>query len=249
MRVLFSLALLSATACIAYPQHKAQRTDAFTVPADGLHGLKCQSQNGAIRVAGDSRLDRIEVKVEISVRGQTQAEADASLGRLEVVKETRDGLLHLSCKRPDDLPDDSSPGFAFTVRVPERCLLELSTHNGSVEVQGTRGDLTLATHNGGVRADVTSGKLQIATHNGTVEVTARGGEAISGTIETHNGAVGLAVPDGASTKVKVRTHNGSIEVGGAARALVKNKRSAEAVYGDGRGELAVTTSNGSVRLQ
>jgi hypothetical protein len=195
----------------------------------------------------DREIDRIEVKADISVRGHAGG-SDATCC-CRVARETVDGMLHLHGKHPKDPPDNSSPSFAFTVKVPERCLLALSTHNGAIDVRGTIGDATLATHNGGVVADVTSAKLQVETHNGRVELTARGSEAVSGSIASHNGSVTLALPDGAGAKVEASTHNGGIEVGGAARTLARSKNRLEASYGDGQGSLTVTTHNGGVQLK
>ncbi len=248
MRILTLLFLLPA-ACGTYPQFVARRTLQFEVPAAEIRGLSCTSHNGGVEVRGEPGRTAIAVAVTLSVRGQTQEEADANLQRLDVARETKDGVLSLAGVQPEGLPMHCSPSFGFVVTAPRQIAVVAKSHNGSIEVVGTAGELDLLTHNGEVTADAHSGKVAIVSYNGDVTVTARGAEPVHGSIETHNGSIELAIPEGAGAKVAAATHNGSIEVAAPARLVEGGKRSAEAVYGDGRGALRATTHNGDVTLR
>ncbi len=248
MRLLPLLALLPV-ACTTTPQFEAKRTVDFTVPAAGIETLRCTSHNGAIVVAGDDGASEFAVRVVISVRGDTQEEADANLQLLDVDRATRDNTLELAGKIHQELPGNCSPGFAFTVTAPKRCHLDLVTHNGSLDVKGTEGRVNLMTHNGQVVADVTSAQLDVVSHNGAIALSARGSEPVNGKIESHNGAVMVTLPADIGTNVVASTSNGGIDVDGAAQIVSAGKKRVEASYGKGSGKLSVSTHNGSVRLR
>ncbi|MCA8963772.1 MAG: DUF4097 family beta strand repeat protein [Planctomycetes bacterium] len=243
MRLLPLLVLLPAC---SVPTYEASRTVDFTVPAAGIAALSCTSHNGAIVVVGENGRQEFAVRVEITARGNTQAEADDNLAQLDVDRATSDGVLRLVGKVPEELPGSCSPVFAFTVTVPRDCGLELETHNGSIEVKDTKGRVSLQTHNGKVVADVTSTDLDVVTHNGSISLTANGDAPINGRVESHNGSVNVKLPPGNGTKVSARSGNGSVNVKGAARVDGKGENSAEVSYGEGNGKLSVSTHNGAV---
>lgn len=248
MRVLPLLVLLPA-ACTMHPSHVASRVVDFTVPATGIEALRCTSHNGAIVVFGESGRTEFSVRVEISAHGNSQAEADANLAQLDVDRATRDGVLTLVGKVPDGIAQDCSPGFAFTVTAPRDCQLALETHNGSVEVKGTKGRVEVQTHNGEIIADVASNQLDVVTHNGSIALTVSGTEPVNGKVESHNGSVTVQLPQGSGTNVVATSGNGGVDVGGGARVIGKGKNSAEVAYGEGHGKLSVSTHNGAVRVR
>lgn len=248
MRVLPLLFLLP-TACTIHPSHEARRVVDFTVPAAGIEALRCTSHNGAIVVIGASGRSDYAVRVEITAHGNSQEEADANLAQLDVDRTTREGVLTLAGKVPDGMPMVCSPGFAFTVTAPQDCRLALETHNGSIEVKGTKGRVDLQTHNGEVVADVTTGQVDVVTHNGSISLTVSGNEPVNGKVESHNGSVTVQLPQGSGTNVVASSDNGKVDVGGHARVTGEGKSRVEASYGEGNGKLSVSTHNGAVSVR
>lgn len=248
MRILPLLLFLPA-ACSSHLPYVASRTVEFTLPAAGVDSLQCTSHNGAILVTGAADCSEVKVRVDLSVRGATQAEADDNLTQLEVVRGVDAGTVKLAGKAPDKLSNNHSPSFAFTVTVPRDCKLALQAHNGAIEARGTRGNVALVTHNGRVVADVETTAVKVVTHNGAIDLTARGNEPIAGQVETHNGSVRLALAEGASSTVRAQTHNGGIDVADGIRADRRGRTAVDATYGNGEGKLEVSTHNGGVSLQ
>ncbi len=202
------LFLLAVPAC-SYPKHVAKRSVAFDAPAAALQRLECSSHNGRIEVVGDPDATMVTVRAELSVRGETPADAEANLALLQVGQETDGGTLRLAGRWPRDVLARMSPAFAFTITVPARL------------------ELALVTHNGGLRAVDVAGATQATTHNGDVSVAFPGAVDAAFTARTHNGStsdggrlaeasVGRRELSGrlgaGSGAIVVTTHNGNVTI-------------------------------------
>lgn len=243
------LALLLLAPCCALPEHEAVGVQEFAVPAAALSALQVISHNGAISVAGTPAAQEVQVRVEIRVRGWSEAEARDNLARLEVSREQREGTLILAGKVPEDLDETCSPSFSFAVTAPDRLAARLDSHNGDVTVRGLAGALAVATHNGGVEVRAEPPRLTVATHNGTVVAELGGAGDLSGAITTHNGSVSVAIDRQRSVTVDAATHNGATAAAADYRVERRGEDSLRAVLGSGAGRLQVTTHNGSVVLR
>ena len=132
-------------------------------------------------------------------------------------------------------------------------IIEVEANNGRVEAKGieTR-SLTIHGSNGRVIAENVAiagedAKLDLKASNGKIEFTGRlapGGEY---TVEGSNGSVSVTLPSDADTTVTASVSNGSVH---ASNGITVNEdgENKTAKYGEGRGALSVSTSNGSVYL-
>jgi hypothetical protein len=115
----------------------------------------------------------------------------------------------------------------FSVEVPRGVLVQVSSGNGDVTVDGATAQVHAASGNGDVRVGAGAGQVNISTGNGTVMVDGARGpvRASSG-----NGRVSVSTAQG---PVNASTGNGRIEVSIASRAV---------------GDMEFSSGNGTVQL-
>lgn len=220
----------------------------FTVPAAGLQGVACTSHNGAVVVAGAARVT-YEVAVVLTAFGSSPAAAEANLALLDVRPEVVDGVLQLAGTQAAGWSWHEAPSFAFTIQMPAAGAANLTTHNGSVAVQGLTGQLAARTHNGGMQVNVAAAQVALETYNGGMQFTSLLAGPLNGSLKTHNGSISIALAAGASTKLSARTHNGSLRSEGEVPWQRSARNLGTAQFGSGEGQLVVETYNGSVRIR
>lgn len=246
MRTLLLLPFLAA--CTITPAFVATKVVEVEIPAATLQSLACESHNGAISVTGAST-DTIKLRVEMSVRGVTQEEADGNLARLDLGREQTETQLKLFGRYPQKELCNRSPSFAFTMTAPAALALQLTTHNGNVTTNAITGPVVVTTHNGRIGGQVDGAQLTATTHNGDIALQVGGSGNLEGAIETHNGDVELQFAGARNAAIEASTHNGRLSATGAAAVLESRRSWLRARVGDGTGKLAVTTHNGDVTLR
>ena len=246
MRAVLLLPFLAA--CFNHPQFVANKVIEAEVPAVAVQQLVCESHNGDIEATG-APAETIVLRVEMSVRGMTQEEADANLQLLELGREKVGDRLRLFGKYPANALDNRSPSFAFTLIVPARLALHLESHNGDIVARSVGGTVVATTHNGRIQAELAGAKVALKTHNGDVQLRLEGTAPLDGTVESHNGEVGILFGSGRAAAIAANPHNGRITTGGQVRVLEKGEDSLRGQVGEGGGKLTVTTHNGDITLQ
>jgi hypothetical protein len=248
MRQLLLLVPVLAAGC-AYPGFKASRVVELAIPAHALRELACDSHNGDIRVTGDASGDEIALRAELSVRGFTQAEADANLHLLEIGREEKDGVLRVWGKYPTGELINRSPSFTFVVKVPPRFAVRLESHNGDVVATGIDGAAAMTTHNGDIGGSLRGSPVAVTTHNGDIEVQLGHAGAVDAKLHSHNGDIDVALAQGLGARIEASTHNGKITPPAVLTEAVVRRRSLTAKFGDGAGKLVVDTQNGDVTIR
>jgi hypothetical protein len=241
------LLLFALTACNV-PAFVAQRQRELREPATGLLSLSCRTDNGGIEVRGVAGADAIAIRVVMQARGDSRAEADANVAKLDVAVERHGAELALRGVWPDELDEDCSPSFAFTIEVPPELALQLVSHNGGLRAFDVSGDLHAGTHNGRIEARTGAGTVDLESHNGPIELQLDGTGPVRGHVRSHNGAVAVDL-GGRAAEVLASTHNGTIAV---ARPEVETDRSDNSVLlrvGGGGSELQLITHNGDVTVR
>lgn len=243
------LAVPFLTAACVFPNYKAVKVVELSVPAERLTTLDCESHNGDILVNGDPAVTEIALRAEISVRGFSQAEADANLHLLEIGREDRGDTLRLYGKYPAGELNNRSPSFKFTMKVPQRLALKLESHNGGIQANEVTGATTILTHNGDIGGALHARHVAATTHNGDIHLRLAGAGDLDGEVRSHNGDIVLAMAEGVGTRIKATTHNGKITPPKQVADAVVGKRLLECRIGDGKGTLVVDTHNGDVVIQ
>lgn len=127
------------------------------------------------------------------------------------------------------------------IGVPSGSIVDISTHNGHVDIDVPTSSLRIDTHNGHVQVNATADRADLSTHNGPIQIgTVRDLQA-----STHNSSItATAVQE----RVEASSHNGSIELraaqGCAPRASAVTHNADIRTYG--MGSLSSRTHNGRV---
>ena len=129
--------------------------------------------------------------------------------------------------------------------------LELSTHNGGIDIRDVHGRLEFSTHNGSVDLTDVAGNVSGSTHNGQIRVTLAGDSFASQSLDlgTHNGAIRVRMPANFAAHVDMRTHNGHMDSEFPTVPGRFNDRKMEFDVGGGGPTIRLATFNGPIDLE
>jgi len=260
------------TSCYIYigngPRARYERTIQLSAPLSDGSTFAAKTHNGSISVDGT---DAANCNLIATIVGQARTEEEAE----ELAEDTQIRLAPVGDKliakiEKPRLKSNQSISVSLDVEVPNHCDLELTTHNGAIEIADITGRVNGKTHNGKVIASQVSGNINLRTHNGKVICkqvsgdtrlkTHNGGVEVdysetaspicSISIVTHNGGIDLAAPPDFSAAVEVSTHNGSIRTDLPITTMGEvSKRKLTGKIGAGQGKLYLQTYNGSIRIR
>ena len=247
---------------------KYERTVQLSAPLSAGSGFEAHTHNGSIKIFGADVAD-CNLTATITARAITEEEAKDLAERTTVKLEPFGDRLIAKIDKPAFLMN-KSVSVSLDVQVPSECDLELTTHNGSVQIRNITGRLDGTTHNGRVTAEQVSGTAELHTHNGSVTCREISGDcqlkSHNGSVKvyysktapsvcdisliTYNGGIELETPSDFSGEFSASTHNGSIRtdlpitiVGKISKSKLRGK------IGTGQGKLRLETHNGSIRVQ
>jgi DUF4097 and DUF4098 domain-containing protein YvlB len=272
--LLVSLCLLGvgAGSCIYIGDYgmraKYERTVQLSSPMSPGSSFEAQTHNGSIEIAGANITD-CNITATIIGRARTEEDAQKLAERTTVRLESFGGGLIARIDKPTFLTNQSV-SVSLDVQVPIESDLELTTHNGSVEIRNITGWLNGTTHNGKIIAERISGTAELHTHNGLVTCREISGDSQlkshNGSIKvyynesapsicdisiiTYNGGIEIEAPSNFSGEFNASTHNGSIRTDLPITIVGKiSKSKLTGKIGTGRGKLHLETHNGSIRVQ
>ncbi len=247
---------------------KYERTVRLSAPLSPGSSFEARTHNGSIKIAGADITD-CNLTATITARAITEEEAQKLAERTTVRLEPSGERLIVRIDKPAFLRNQSV-SVSLDVQVPNEIDLELTTHNGSVEIRDITGELNGTTHNGKITTEQVSGSAELHTHNGSVTCREISGDAQlkthNGSIRvyyseaapsvcdisliTYNGGIEIETPSNFSGEVDVSTHNGSIRTDLPITVVGKvSKHKLTGKIGTGQGRLNLETHNGSIRMQ
>ena len=169
--------------------------------------------NGNVHI---SAWDRNEVKVDAVKRAYSPERL--SEVTIEGTNSAADSVI-INTKYPDrNLTfetrnrENNPASVEYTLTVPRGARIEnAELVNGSLEIEGVKGDVRVSLVNGELKAGGLGGEVKLSTVNGTQEVNVTTlDEAKSLTLNSVNGPIVLIVPSGANAQVKASTVHGAI---------------------------------------
>ena len=247
---------------------KHERTVELSAPLSPGSELAATTHNGSITVTGGDTTE-CKLTATIIVRATTEEAARELAEKVNVELQPSGNSLNVKIEKPR-LRSNQSVTVNLDATVPNHTDLDLTTHNGPVELTDLTGRFDATTHNGGVEARQLSGDIKLKTHNGSITCREISGDAKLRThnggvkavysqsatgvanvsIVTHNGNVKFSAPPDFSATAKVSTHNGSIKTDLPITVVGEvSKRKLAGKIGAGEGNLHLETHNGSIRIQ
>jgi DUF4097 and DUF4098 domain-containing protein YvlB len=197
-----------------------------------------ENVNGNIEVKSWTRAE-VEVKAFIKVKAGDAKEAEATLGKVEILidkslnkisievdypkKARGSGLWNLLFGRGKPVVSTS-----FWLTVPKKSDLDMNTTNGKVEISDIEGKILSRSTNGSVYVRNVVGSTESKTTNGNISAVDLRGDAVA---KTTNGKINMRRIDG---RINAKSTNGEIyaEVVG----ITKGK------------DMEFITTNGSVKV-
>lgn len=203
------------------------------------------SQNGGVAVRGGDG-DGVVVHARVTAQERTLAAAEALARRVRIA--TAGDRVHAS---GPDREEGRYWSVSYLVEVPRRQDLEVTAHNGGVDVRGVAGQLALETHNGGMSLTDVGGEVRARTHNGGLRVAlaGRGWEGRGLDAETRNGGVRLEIPDGYAAHLETGTVNGALQTDIPITVQGRIGRRLSTHLNGGGATIRATTHNGGVQIR
>ena len=252
----------------AIPLAKYTRTVQLSAPLSAGSTFAAQTHNGSITVEGADVTD-CNLTATIVARAVTEKEAKKLAEEIKIKLEPVGNKLTAKIEKPT-LMINRSVAVSLDVQVPDHTSLELTTHNGAVEITNITGNINATTHNGRVTATQVSGTAKLRTHNGSIKCEEISGDAQlkthNGSVKvyyaeaappvcnvlliTHNGGIDFTAPSNFSAAVEASTHNGSINTDLPVTVIGQvSKRKLTGTVGTGQGKLHLETHNGSIKIK
>ena len=186
--------------CIPQVEHK--REVRLSAPMSQSGAFATQTHNGSITITGADVTD-CNLTATITARADNEEKAKKLAEEVKIKLEPSGSKLIAKIEKPSLVPN-KYVSVDFVITVPDKTSLDLTTHNGQIEITNITGQVKGTTHNGGISAGKVSGPIILQTHNGNVDCRNITGDM---TLGTHNGNV-LCVE--ASGNMQLKTHNGQI---------------------------------------
>ncbi len=226
------LAAILATVAISAP---AARADEITksFPVNGHPKVRIQTDDGAVRVStGDIKQVEVRVtyqgyKLDKDLRVTTTQNGDS----VEIVAKTMNGWnwgwgvhhtdLRVEVHMPKDADLNITSGDGSVDVDSITGSLDIHTGDGSITVQGAKGDLRLRAGDGAIEGRALDGKLDASTGDGHINIEGRF-DALN--IKTGDGSVTARAMSGSMVQSTWNIHTGDgsvdLEVPGALQANI-----------------------------
>jgi hypothetical protein len=231
-------------------------TQSFPLNADGHFSL--DDINGHIQIHGWSSNT---VVITSAIHGRTAE----SVAAVNIKIDPRPDRVSVHTDQPSSVTGFSwiwswfkngphnDANVDYIVQVPlSAALADISSVNGSINIDGVTSDITANTVNGDSQIDNAAGNLKISTVNGRINAGLhRLGSGQTVSLNTVNGRIDLSVPEAADATFSVTTLNGGITSDFPALA-VKNEfpvsKTLKGNLGSGAAGVKISTVNGGVAI-
>jgi DUF4097 and DUF4098 domain-containing protein YvlB len=213
--------------------------------AAGTENVVDPAMNGSIRVHAWANAD-IQVKACVQAAAADIVTAEALAKQVTVT----DGAGRVVAKGPETT-DHSWWSVSYEIWVPTAASLELKANNGSIRVEGTRGQIRAHTLNGSVTLKDVGGDVEGETTNGSLTVDVAAGSAWNGKglrLKTVNGSIHLQLPGSFGAEVEASTVNGSLKSDFSTNQDPKERHNVRFTIGAGGPKIEAETVNGSVKI-
>jgi hypothetical protein len=192
----------------------------FPLSGTGPRSLEIDNVYGSIEVVGSPQ-EQVQIVVTKTIRAKSQAELERAKkeGTLDV--QQQDNAVRLYVDGPFRCDSNCCScsrerryyvvKYDFKVRVPERINLKVKTVNeGTVHVEGVRGDYSVGNVNGPIDMEEVAGSGRVQTINGRVRVTFRENPTQDSEFTTINGNVDLYFAPKLAADFRFKTMQGEI---------------------------------------
>ena len=197
-----------------------------------------ENTNGNIEAKSWTRAE-VEVKALIKVKAGDTEEAEATLGKVEILVDKSLNKISIEVDCPENVKGSGllnllfgrgKPvvSISFWLTVPKKSDLDMNTKNGKVEISDIEGNVLSRSTNGSVDIRNIIGSTESKTTNGNISVVDLRGDAVA---KTTNGKINMRRING---NINAKSTNG--EIYAQVLGITKEK------------DMEFATTNGSVTV-
>jgi hypothetical protein len=232
----------SGTVIIGGANKQATEERQLSTPHLAGSSLEVKTPNGVIDVAADPALTEVKVTAKVVGIGETEEEAKARLAEVVIVINRRnDQMLELTAEIPK-VKNNVVGSCSFSVRVPDAKNCKAESGNGSLTLNGIKGEANAQTDNGSINVTDAGGAVRAESGSGSLTIKKTGGDVDA---RTDNGTV--AVSDAAG-KVKINSGSGSLSIAKSAGDVEAHTDNGSINVSDGGGTVKVKSGSGSIDI-
>jgi DUF4097 and DUF4098 domain-containing protein YvlB len=260
---------INATRAHAAPLTKMLNSDLANLPQKrrGDELTEAFNQTYPLSPTGRVHIENINGDVHVNVWDQASVKVDAvksahsqkRLSEVTIDVESAPDILRIKTKYPEERNyegRDREDGFTsveYTLTVPRTAKLDgADLVNGSLDVEGVKGDVRANLVNGTVTASGMGGDVKLNTVNGGIEANVASlGTAKDVQLNSVNGPIVLTVPAGASAVIKATTVHGKItnDLGLTVEDGQFVGHSMSGQVGSGGARIRLNNVNGSIEVK
>jgi len=211
--------------------------------------LRLENINGDVEIKG---WDKNEIRVTAIITAKDQEARDRIT--LEMNGNGRGVRIETEYKKNSSGWGNNHAGSVdYMVMVPSHAKLpSIDLVNGSMSVEGVKGEMKIDLVNGSITATGLSSNSEINSVNGKIiaSYSSIGDDLNDISIDTVNGRIQLSLPDNISADVDIETMHGSIrnDFGLSANKNMFSGKNLQGTIGSGDVRISIETINGGVRL-
>lgn len=229
--------------------NQVQETVQKTFKAEKVAHLRLQNVNGSIEVdPAAPNVDEIHIQATKIVSGSSaQDQLKPLLAKVQVEATLEGDTLKVQSRYPHDLFKQSTGvSVNYVISVPARLIVDLSTSNGTVQVNGVQGGGKVHSDYGNIDVHAVGGTLDISTSSGEITVD-DAHTATSLTAKTDYGSIDLQNVSGV---IDARSGSGPITVGQAqqTKRLTLHSDYGNIDISDAGGPIDASSSSGQISV-
>jgi len=228
---------------------KAKRSETLTTPATDLTALTVKTEVGTIRLeSGD--VSEITIAADITVRSETDEEAEAWLDEVEIVTSQSGSTLTIKAPKPAGFGRNQL-STDLTITAPPDLVVRCTTNVGDIRVAGFTKDVTAKTDVGSIRCTGLREAIDLHTNVGDIKAVyaPEASPTLQAKVSTNVGSVDFAGPKEISARLSARVNVGSIDTDRPLTVSGPIKKSIQATLGAAEGKIALHTNVGSIKIR
>ncbi len=214
---------------VSHSNHVASESFLFELGASSR--LRLEGINGTITVTGISGSESVTISGERRVGSDSAADAEAYLSKLEVRVEELGDEISVRTVQPSESRGRNYV-VDYEITLPRGLTVQVNNINGNIDLDGLAGDTLAELVNGQIDAGLSvpvEGVVDLSTVNGTIDVSVPVDTSAHLTANVVNGTIGIR---------NLNLHN-----------QVSSRTSLRGVLGNGRGNIRLSTVNGSIDVE
>jgi DUF4097 and DUF4098 domain-containing protein YvlB len=245
----------SSASLLGAPAHVFPAEASFDVGA--ATALAVVNPGGAVRIQGGDGAS-IEVSLEKRVRHESEGEASAIAGKVELDFDASGPTARLSVV----LPEGRTPVECdLAVRIPRALAIEVDNRrgrvtvldiDGAVRIDTAHGEIEAENLAGGLKATTRHGEIRVRSVAGTVELVSRGGSIVAEKVEGDLRAEtshGRLVAEDVSGKATLENRHAPIQAARIGGELSVTAQNAEVSVENALSSVAVANRHGSIFIR